>query len=96
MYGECPYKFFLARVLKLSPLEEEGDYTALVKGTVLHKILELFFKNHSEGLESERLKEYMEEIKTLTDEVFESANVKESFYTHFYTNWKKKKSPKVL
>lgn len=79
MYGECPYKFFLARVLKLSPLEEEGDYTALVKGTVLHKILELFFKNHSEGLESERLKEYMEEIKTLTDEVFESANVKESF-----------------
>ncbi len=78
-YGECPYKFFLARVLNLSPPDDEGEYTALARGTVLHKILELFFKNHRKGFEHAKLDEYADEIKILTDEIMESSGVKESF-----------------
>lgn len=79
MYGECPYKFFLARVLNLSPSDEEGEYTAMARGTVLHKILETFFKNHRTGLEDKKLDEYLAEIKTLTDEIMGSLYSKESF-----------------
>jgi ATP-dependent helicase/DNAse subunit B len=79
MYGECPYKFFLARVLNLSPPDEEGEYTALARGTVLHKILELFFKNHREGFEPTKLDEYTNEINVLTDEIMEISGVRESF-----------------
>ncbi|NLZ52623.1 MAG: hypothetical protein GX892_05665, partial [Thermoanaerobacteraceae bacterium] len=79
MYGECPYKFFLARVLNLSPQDEDSEYTAMDKGTVLHKILENFFKNHKEGLEAKKLDEYADEIKTLADEIMESLCLKENF-----------------
>lgn len=79
MYGECPYKFFLARVLNLSPPEEEGEYTALARGTVLHKILETFFKNHSEGLKANKLDEYVDEIKALTHDIMVGHNLKENF-----------------
>lgn len=79
MYGECPYKFFLARVLNLSPPDEEGEYTAISKGTVLHKVLEIFFKNHRGGLKGEKIDEYTEEIQSLIDENMESMNLKENF-----------------
>lgn len=79
MYGECPYKFFLARVLNVSPLDEEGEYTAMARGTVLHKILEIFFRNHLEDLGSAELDEYTTEIKVLVDEIMESFGLKESF-----------------
>ena len=79
MYGECPYKFFLARVLNLSPPDEEGEYTAISKGTVLHRVLEIFFKNHRGGLKGEKIDEYTEEIQSLIDENMESMNLKENF-----------------
>jgi len=76
MYGECPYKFFLARVLNLSPPEEEDEFTALDRGTALHKILETFFKNHGEGLSAEKLEEYESEVKALTDEIMQDYKAK--------------------
>jgi len=79
MYGECPYKFFLARVLNLTPPDEEGEYTAMARGTVLHKILETFFKNHREGLEAEKINVYNDEIKALADEIMGSLCLEESF-----------------
>lgn len=79
MYGECPYKFFLARVLNISSPDEEGEYTAMARGTVLHKILELFFRNHREGFEPAKLDEYTEEIGILADGIMEGADLKQSF-----------------
>lgn len=79
MYGECPYKFFLARVLNLSPPDEDGEYTALARGTVLHKVLEKFFRNHREGLEAQKLEDYSQEIKSLVDEIMENSGVKGNF-----------------
>jgi len=79
MYAECPYKFFLAKVLNLSPTEEEGEYTALTKGTVMHKILETFFKNHKGSLEATKINEYADEIKSLTGEIMESSGLREVF-----------------
>ena len=79
MYGECPYKFFLARVLNLSPVEEEDEYTALSRGTVIHKILEMFFKNYREGLDADKIDEYTTEIKILSDKIMRDANLEECF-----------------
>ncbi len=79
MYGECPYKFFLARVLNLSPVEEEDEYTAIARGTVIHKILEIFFKRHREKLDAGMLDEYANDIKALADEVIKNYNLQDSF-----------------
>jgi len=79
MYGECPYTFFLASVLNLSPPDEDGEYTALARGTVLHKVLEKFFRNHREGLEAQKLEDYSQEIKSLVDEIMENSGVKGNF-----------------
>lgn len=79
MYGECPYKFFLAKVAGLAVLEEEGEYTAASKGSMMHKILERFFKNHRDDLESAKLEAYADEILLLTESVMESSGAKENF-----------------
>lgn len=79
MYGECPYKFFLARVTGLAAPDEEGEYKAVSRGSAIHKILEIFFKNHKDTLESIKLEEYENEIIFLTESVMENSGVKESF-----------------
>lgn len=79
MYGECPYKFFLARVIGLAVPDEEGEYTAVSRGSVIHKILEIFFKNHKGILESIKLEEYENEIISLTESVMENSGVNENF-----------------
>ncbi|HHX24048.1 MAG TPA: hypothetical protein GX723_08580 [Thermoanaerobacterales bacterium] len=79
MYGQCPYKFFLARVLNLSPSEEEDQFTALARGTILHKILEVFFKNHRKGLKSDKIDEYTNEIKRLVDDIMGESAIENSF-----------------
>lgn len=46
-YSECPHRFFAESVLGVRPLEVPDDFeglTPLVRGSIIHKILEDFFK----------------------------------------------------
>lgn len=67
-YGECPYKFFLSKIANLSKTEEER-YTALERGVVCHKVLELFFKKHKGNFLQENIDLYRVEIELLTSKV---------------------------
>lgn len=67
-YGQCPYKFFLSNIMNLRK-EEDEDYTALERGIICHKVLELFFKNHKGDLDQNKLEFYSKEVEFLTKQV---------------------------
>ncbi len=67
----CPYQYFAARILGLSPLDEADK--AMEKadfGSHLHRILYLFHKKHPA---ISGLRDAQEKLEALTDEVFEEA-----------------------
>lgn len=71
-FGNCPYKFFAARVLRLQPRNEAAlDLPAIDAGKLLHDVLRRFFAHHRKeylpGLDREKLRE---EIAKVADEVF--------------------------
>jgi len=71
-YGNCPYKFFAARVLRLEPRNEAAlDLPAIDAGKLLHDVLRRFFSRHRKqylpSLDREKLRE---EIAAVSDEVF--------------------------
>lgn len=76
-YGECPYKFFLSRVLKLQ--EDISDSFVVSRGAIYHKILEIFFTRHREKLELEKINSYAEEIQEITFEILEDTDFCEHF-----------------
>lgn len=44
-YGQCPFRYFAARLLEMEPVEEpEPELDAKNMGNLLHKIAELFYK----------------------------------------------------
>lgn len=72
LYGKCPYKFFVDRVLKLESKSEAAlDLQAIDAGSLLHEVLRRFLGHHrGEQLapgDSDALKE---ELRTTADEVF--------------------------
>lgn len=71
-YGNCAYKFFAARVLRLEPRNEAAlDLPAIDAGKLLHDILRRFFEKHRKqylpSLDREKLRK---EINEVADEVF--------------------------
>jgi ATP-dependent helicase/DNAse subunit B len=72
VYGNCAYRFFGQRVLKLEPRGEAAlDLQAIDAGKLLHDILRRFFERHR----GERLTEVeraglRQELATIADEVF--------------------------
>ena len=71
-YGNCAFKFFAARVLRLEPRNEAAlDLTAIDAGKLLHDILRRFFERHRKqylpALDREALRA---EINAVADEVF--------------------------
>ncbi|MFY9622169.1 MAG: PD-(D/E)XK nuclease family protein [Pyrinomonadaceae bacterium] len=71
-YGNCAYKFFAARVLRLEPRNEAAlDLPAIDAGKLLHDVLRRFFERHRKqylpSLDREKLRE---EINAIADEVF--------------------------
>lgn len=78
-YGECPYKFFLSRVLKLSERESDEEFAALDKGNIIHEVLEKFFKSHCHKLSEDDLEGYREEIKARLESILERENIQDKF-----------------
>jgi ATP-dependent helicase/DNAse subunit B len=73
VYGNCPYRFFAQRVLKLEPRGEAAlDLQAIDAGKLLHDILRRFFEQHRHQrlyeLDREKLRK---ELAIIADEVFD-------------------------
>lgn len=73
MFGNCPYRFFASRVLKLEPRGEAAlDLQALDAGKLLHDVLRRFFERHrGEHLRRQDLPSLRAELAQLADEVFD-------------------------
>lgn len=57
LYGQCPFRFFIERILEMkSPERAELDLEAMDRGRLLHEILYRFFREHlgERLLESQR------------------------------------------
>ena len=71
-FGNCPFKFFAARVLRLEPRNEAAlDLPAIDAGKLLHDILRRFFERHREDyLPARNREDLLDELATVADEVF--------------------------
>jgi ATP-dependent helicase/DNAse subunit B len=71
-YGNCSFRFFAARVLKLEPRNEAAlDLTALDAGKLLHDVLRRFMEQHRRDYLPDRdRKELLREITKVADDVF--------------------------
>ncbi len=73
VYGNCPYRFFAQRVLKLEPRGEAAlDLQAIDAGKLLHDILRRFFERHRrEPLYRLDRRKLQRELATIADDVFD-------------------------
>ncbi len=71
-YGNCAFKFFAARVLKLEPRNEAAlDLPAIDAGKLLHDVLRRFFERHRKQYLPELDREELRrEMSAVADEVF--------------------------
>ena len=71
-FGNCPYKFFAARVLRLQPRNEAAlDLPAIDAGKLLHDILRRFFERHRKDyLPDNDRRDLLKELAEVADEVF--------------------------
>jgi ATP-dependent helicase/nuclease subunit B len=72
-YGNCAYRFFGQRVLKLQPRGEAAlDLQAIDAGKLLHDILRRFFERHRrERLTELNQESLQQELRQLADRVFD-------------------------
>jgi ATP-dependent helicase/DNAse subunit B len=72
VYGNCPYRFFAQRVLRLEPRGEAAlDLQAIDAGKLLHDILRRFFERHRrEALHKLDRKKLQTELAAIADSVF--------------------------
>lgn len=73
VYGNCPYRFFAQRVLRLEPRGEAAlDLQAIDAGKLLHDILRRFFERHRrEPLHTLDRKKLQKELAAVADSVFD-------------------------
>ncbi|HEU4797184.1 MAG TPA: PD-(D/E)XK nuclease family protein, partial [Pyrinomonadaceae bacterium] len=73
VYGNCPYRFFAQRVLRLEPRGEAAlDLQAIDAGKLLHDILRRFFERHRrEPLHILDRKKLQAELAGIADKVFD-------------------------
>jgi ATP-dependent helicase/DNAse subunit B len=73
VFGNCAYRFFAQRVLKLEPRGEAAlDLQAIDAGKLLHDILRRFFEKHRrESLYAKNHGKLREELLGLADDVFD-------------------------
>ena len=73
VYGNCPYRFYAQRVLRLEPRGEAAlDLQAIDAGKLLHDILRRFFEQHRrEPLHKLDRKKLQTELATIADKVFD-------------------------
>src|SRR6266853_1985587 len=72
VYGNCAYRFFANRVLRLEPRSEAAlELTALDAGKLLHDILRRFFEKHRRDyLPSRDARDLRRELAETADQVF--------------------------
>jgi ATP-dependent helicase/DNAse subunit B len=72
-FGQCAYRFFAQRVLKLEPRGEAAlDLQALDAGKLLHDILRRFFEQHrGKRFDPSKRTELSQELLRIADEVFD-------------------------
>lgn len=72
LYGQCPFRFFIERVLEMESLERaELDLEALDRGRLLHKILYGFFHEHlGERLEESKREACRGQLHAIAKECF--------------------------
>ncbi|HKG96906.1 MAG TPA: PD-(D/E)XK nuclease family protein, partial [Pyrinomonadaceae bacterium] len=73
VYGNCPYRFYAQRVLRLEPRGEAAlDLQAIDAGKLLHDILRRFFERHRrEALHKLDRKKLQKELAAIADSVFD-------------------------
>jgi ATP-dependent helicase/DNAse subunit B len=73
VYGNCPYRFYAQRVLRLEPRGEAAlDLQAIDAGKLLHDILRRFFERHRrEALHKLERKKLQTELAQIADSVFD-------------------------
>jgi ATP-dependent helicase/DNAse subunit B len=73
VYGNCPYRFFAQRVLRLEPRGEAAlDLQAIDAGKLLHDVLRRFFEGHRrEALHKLERKRLQIELAAIADRVFD-------------------------
>ncbi len=73
VYGNCPYRFFAQRVLRLEPRGEAAlDLQAIDAGKLLHDVLRRFFERHRrEALHRLDQKKLQSELAAIADSVFD-------------------------
>ncbi len=73
VYGNCPYRFFAQRVLRLEPRGEAAlDLQAIDAGKLLHDILRRFLERHRrEALHKLDRKKLQKELAAIADNVFD-------------------------
>ena len=73
VYGNCPYRFFAQRVLRLEPRGEAAlDLQAIDAGKLLHDVLRRFFERHRrEPLHKLDKKKLQSELAAIADSVFD-------------------------
>ncbi len=73
VYGNCPYRFYAQRVLRLEPRGEAAlDLQAIDAGKLLHDILRRFFERHRrEPLHKLDRKKLQMELAAIADSVFD-------------------------
>jgi ATP-dependent helicase/DNAse subunit B len=71
-FGNCPFKFFAARVMRLEPRNEAAlDLPAIDAGKLLHDILRRFFERHRKDYLPDRNRDdLLKELAGVADEVF--------------------------
>lgn len=73
VYGNCPYRFFAQRVLRLEPRGEAAlDLQAIDAGKLLHDVLRRFFEKHRrQALRELDRKSLQVELAAIADSVFD-------------------------
>lgn len=90
-YITCPYYFFLKRLLELAPPEEPGEFLRMEapeKGILIHRILELFYREAKTllPLDTGNLNEALLLMDKVTEKCFREAEEKGITGHHLY--WK--------
>ncbi|MBI2981280.1 MAG: PD-(D/E)XK nuclease family protein [Deltaproteobacteria bacterium] len=72
-YRLCPFKFYVESYLGLEPnLTEEPELTPIEIGTLLHRILQLFYERHAREIGSSPGQKLQEALREITSAILES------------------------
>ena len=77
-YAECPYRFFLSKVLRIEPVEEPEEITRispLAKGTLVHRVLQRFLLDcgDADPPSTERRAAHLDRLRAIADAACDEA-----------------------